>query len=112
MSYPELNKFIDEMNAIGAEAKKWIVELNLKISYLFANFIIVLFGAPLAARKRRSGNAVGIGISLLVCFIYYFFVHTGRVLGHQGSLAPIFAAWLGNIIFIFAGIFALIKARM
>ena len=112
MSYVELDKFINELNAIGAEAKKWIVELYLKISYPFANFIIVLFGAPLAARKRRGGNAVGIGISLLVCFIYYFFVHTGRVLGHQGALPPLFAAWLGNIIFIFAGFFTLVKARM
>jgi lipopolysaccharide export system permease protein len=112
MSYTELEKFIDEMHAIGAEAKKWIVELNLKISYPFASFIIVLFGAPLAARKRRGGNAVGIGISLLVCFIYYFFVHTGRVMGHQGSLHPLLAAWVGNIIFIFAGVFAMIKARM
>ena len=84
---------------IGSEARKWIVELYLKISYPFANFIIVLFGAPLAARKRRGGNAVGIGISLLVCFIYYFFVHTGRVIGHQGTFPPLFAAWLGNIIF-------------
>jgi lipopolysaccharide export system permease protein len=112
MSYPELDKFIDEMHAIGSEAKKWIVELYLKISYPFANIIIVLFGAPLAAIKRRSGNAVGIGVSLLVCFIYYFFVHTGRVLGHQGSLPPLLAAWLGNIIFIFAGFFTMVKARM
>jgi lipopolysaccharide export system permease protein len=112
MSYTELDKFIDELLAIGGEARKWIVELYLKISYPFASFIIVLFGAPLAARKRRSGNAIGIGISLLVCFIYYFFVHTGRVMGHQGSLPPLLAAWLGNIIFLFAGIFAMIKARM
>jgi len=70
MSYFELDKFIDEMHAIGAEARKWVVELYLKISYPFANFIIVLFGAPLAARKRRSGTAVGVGISLLVCFIF------------------------------------------
>ena len=112
MSYTELDKFIDEMLAIGSEARKWIVELYLKISYPFANFIIVLFGAPLAARKRRGGNAVGIGISLLVCFIYYFFVTTGRVMGHQGTLPPLLAAWFGNIIFTFAGLFAFIKARM
>lgn len=112
MSYVELDKFINELQSIGSEAKKWIVELYLKISYPFANFIIVLFGAPLAARKRRSGNAVGIGISLLVCFIYYFFVHTGRVLGHQGTLPPLLAAWLGNIIFIFAGLFSLVKSKM
>ena len=74
MSYSELNEFIDELTRVGAEVRKWIVELYLKISYPFANFIIILFGAPIAAQKRRSGTAVGIGISLLVCFIYFLFM--------------------------------------
>jgi lipopolysaccharide export system permease protein len=112
MSYIELDKFVDEMHAIGAEARKWVVELYFKISYPFANFIIVLFGAPLAARKRRSGSAVGIGISLLVCFIYFLFIRTGQVMGHQGSLTPLVGAWFGNIIFAAAGLFTLFKARM
>ncbi|MFC2088545.1 LPS export ABC transporter permease LptG [Calditrichota bacterium] len=112
MSYTELDEFVDEMQSIGSEARKWLVELYLKISYPFANFIIVLFGAPLAARKRRSGTAVGVGISLLVCFIYFLFIRTGQVFGHQGTLSPFLGAWFGNIIFAVAGLFTLIKARM
>jgi len=112
MSYFELEDFIDDMRAIGSEARKWVVELYLKISYPFANFIIVLFGASLAARKRRSGTAIGVGISLLVCFVYFLFIRTGQVLGHQGSLTPFLGAWFGNIIFAVAGVFTLIKARM
>jgi len=111
MSFLELRKFIDEMTQIGAEVRKWVVELYMKISYPFANFIIILFGAPIAARKRRSGTAVGIGISLLVCFIYFLFIRMGQVFGHQGSLEPWLAAWLGNIIFGVAGIYSLIFAR-
>jgi len=111
MSFLELRKFILEMTQIGAEVRKWIVELYLKISYPFANFIIVLFGAPIAARKRRSGTAVGIGISLLVCFIYFLFIRMGQVLGHQGSLEPWLGAWLGNIIFGATGIYTLVFAR-
>lgn len=112
MSYFELDAFVDEMQSIGSEARKWIVELYLKISYPFANLIIVLFGAPLAARKRRSGTAVGVGISLLTCFVYFLFIRTGQVFGHQGTLPPLLSAWFGNIIFAVAGIFTLIKARM
>ena len=47
MSYLELQTFVKEMTAIGAEVRKWIVELYVKISYPFANFIIILFGAPI-----------------------------------------------------------------
>jgi lipopolysaccharide export system permease protein len=111
MSFSELQKFILEMREIGAEVRKWIVELHLKISYPFANFIIILFGAPIAAQKRRSGTAVGIGISLLVCFIYFLFIRTGQVLGHQGTLVPWLSAWIGNIIFGLAGMYVMIKAR-
>jgi lipopolysaccharide export system permease protein len=111
MSYSELKVFVAEMREIGAVVRKWIVELHLKISYPFANFIIILFGAPIAAQKRRSGTAVGIGISLLVCFVYFLFIRTGQVLGHQGTLEPWLAAWIGNIIFGTAGIYTMIKSR-
>ena len=111
MSYLELQKFIKEMTIIGAEVRKWIVELYLKISYPFANFIIILFGAPIAARKRRSGTAVGICISLLVCFIYFLFIRMGQVMGHQGTLDAWLGAWLGNLIFGVAGIYTLFTAK-
>jgi lipopolysaccharide export system permease protein len=111
MSYLELDQFIDEMTEIGAEVRKWVVELYLKISYPFANFIIVLFGAPIAARKRRSGTAVGIGISLLICFVYFLFIRMGQVMGHQGTLEPWLGAWMGNIIFGIAGVYTNITAR-
>ncbi len=111
MSFFELQTFIKEMTTIGAEVRKWIVELYLKISYPFANFIIILFGAPIAARKRRSGTAVGIGISLLICFIYFLFIRMGQVMGHQGTLTPWLGAWLGNIIFGTAGLYTLITSR-
>ncbi|TFG96464.1 MAG: YjgP/YjgQ family permease, partial [Calditrichales bacterium] len=111
MSYLELKSFVEEMTQIGAEVRKWIVELYVKISYPFANFIIILFGAPIAAQKRRSGTAMGIGISLLVCFIYFLFIRMGQVMGHQGTLEPWLGAWLGNIIFGIAGLYTLLMSR-
>jgi lipopolysaccharide export system permease protein len=111
MSYAELKVFIKDMTRIGAVVRKWIVELYLKISYPFANFIIILFGAPIAAQKRRSGTAVGVGISLLVCFIYFLLIRTGQVLGHQGTLPTWLGAWIGNIIFGISGLYILLKSR-
>jgi lipopolysaccharide export system permease protein len=111
MSFLELKEFIADMKKIGGEIRKWVVELHLKISYPFANFIIILFGAPIAAQKRRSGTAVGVGISLLVCFIYFLFIRTGQVMGHQGTLNPWLGAWFGNILFGVAGFYTLIRVR-
>ncbi len=111
MNYTELNRFVDRMIEIGADARKWKVDLYMKISYPFANFIIVLFGAPLASRKRRSGPALGFAIALLISFIYFLFLRTGQVLGHKGDINPWIAAWIGNIVFGVGGIIAMLKVR-
>lgn len=111
MNYAELDRFVDKMIALGADARRWLVDLYMKISYPFANLIIVMFGAPLAARKRRSGPALGFAIALLISFIYFLFLRTGQVLGHKGDISPWLAAWIGNIVFGVGAIFTLIKAK-
>ncbi|MCD4692412.1 MAG: LptF/LptG family permease, partial [Calditrichales bacterium] len=82
MSYSELNYFIGELQAIGADAKKWLVERHLKLAMPFANFIVVLLGAPIASRKRRGGMGLSFGLSLLVSFVYFIIIRTGQVFGH------------------------------
>jgi len=111
MNYEELDRFVDKMLALGADARRWLVDLYMKISYPLANFIIVLFGAPLAAKKRRSGPALGFAIALLISFIYFLFLRTGQVLGHKGDLEPWLAAWIGNIVFGVGAIIILIRER-
>lgn len=111
MSYAELNVFIDELNSIGANPRTWIVERHLKIALPFANFIVVLIGAPFASRKRRGGAGLSFGISLLISFAFFIIIRIGQVLGHQGSLEPLLAAWLGNIIFFLIGLYFLFSVR-
>jgi lipopolysaccharide export system permease protein len=111
MSYMELSNFINELRAIGADPRKWLVERYLKISLPFANFIVVLLGAPLASRKRRGGMGLNFGISLGISFTYFIIIRVGQVLGHQGSLSPMLGAWLGNLVFLTFGIIGLIKVR-
>ncbi len=111
MSYVELSHFIDELRALGADPRKWLVERHLKISLPFANFIVVLLGAPLASRKRRGGMGLNFGISLGISFTYFIIIRVGQVLGHQGSLSPLLGAWLGNLVFLTFGVIGLIKVR-
>lgn len=111
MNYAELNRFVDKMLSLGADARKWLVELYMKVSYPFANFIIVLFGAPLASRKRRSGPALGFALALLISFIYFLFIRSGQVLGRDGVLNPLLGAWIGNIVFGIGGILLMLRVR-
>ncbi len=111
MSFAELNIFIRELSEIGANPRKWLVERHLKIALPFANLIVVLIGAPFASRKRRGGTGLSFGLSLLISFSFFIIIRFGQVLGHQGTLEPLLAAWLGNLIFLGLGLYTLFTVR-
>ncbi|OQX88863.1 LPS export ABC transporter permease LptG [candidate division KSB1 bacterium 4484_87] len=111
MSFWELKEFISEIRRTGGNPDRWLVELYLKIAFPFANLIIVLFGAPLASRKTRSGTAISFGVSLFICFLYFGLIKVGQSLGHNGALPPMLAAWLGNIFFGVGAVYILAKSN-
>lgn len=112
MSFSELKDFIREVERNGADPDRWRVDLYLKISLPFANFILVLFGLPFSSSQtRRSGAAKGFGISLAVTFIYFGILKTTQAMGHNGKIEPMLAAWFANIAFGLIGLFVLIRTR-
>ena len=96
---------------MGQDTSKDKVELYLKISFPFINFIIIILGIPLAANPRRSGGSVGFGISIIVSFIYFVLLRAGQSFGNNQTLPPLLAATIGNLIFLAVGVFLFIKAR-
>ena len=111
MNSVELRDFISRLKRVGGLTRRWEVELLAKISTPAAAVIIVLFGAPIAAVRRRGGTVLGFGISLFVCFFYFGLIQIGKVLGFNGSIPPWSAAWAGNIIFGILGIWMLAKSK-
>ncbi len=106
-----LKRRIDQKRMIGEPTKKDEVELYLKITFPFANFILALIGLPLAANPRRSGPSVGFGISIITSFIFFVLIRTGQSLGNNGKLPPLLAASLGDLVFLAIGIGMMIKAK-
>ncbi len=111
MSYSELAFFIEEVKRNGGNPNRWLVDLYFKTSIPFANFIMVLFGAPLASNKKRSGAIFGVLISLFISFIYYGFNKFIQTLGQSGNVEPLLAAWLANAVFLAVGIWLLVVTR-
>jgi lipopolysaccharide export system permease protein len=107
----ELKRRIEQKIILGEPVKKDKVELYLKITFPFANFILALIGAPLAANPRRSGPSVGFGLSIIISFIFFVLIRTGQSLGNNGKLPPLLGASLGDIVFLVIGIGMLVKAR-
>ncbi len=111
MRYAELSQFIKRLENSGNDPRKWKINLYYKISFPFTNFIVILFGLPLAALKERKGISFGAGMSLLIIFIYYGFIKFGQVMGYKGLLSPIMAVWIGNIVFLIGGAYLFYKIR-
>ena len=109
MNYTDLRNMVNRLQASGIRAGKWLVDLAFKISQPFAAVIIVLFGVPFAAFRRRGGLVLGFGLSLLVCFIYFGFTQVGKIMGYSGTITPFVAAWAGNLVFGLIGLYLVVR---
>ena len=111
MNYFNLRNYIKTIRAKGGDASEWLVDLYLKISFPFVSFVIVFFGAPMVAGSTKRGKAASFGIALVICFIYYTLINACQILGRNGSLQPIVAAWFPNGLFFTVGLFMHFRAK-
>jgi lipopolysaccharide export system permease protein len=111
MRYAELGRYIDALKRSGNDANKLVVEQALKLALPATCIIIALFGAPLAVTSPRAGAAVGIAISLGTTVIFLLLVQITKAIGAGGVINPVVAAWIPNVVFLFAGLVLLAKVR-
>lgn len=105
MSMRELHRRISISLRNGEPAFALQTDWNFRISSALVNFFMVLMGTALAVNAVRTGLARNFGIALLITFLYYVALRLGLVMGENGSIPPIPAAWLGNLMFAPLGFF-------
>ncbi len=111
MTLGELVEHTRRAGFSGGDVTRLLVEKHRRFSFPFANFLVILLGAPLTGAIRRGGHAVGFALALLVGFLYYVLLEVGGTFGLSGKLPPLFAAWLPNVVFLAIGLFAISKTR-
>ena len=109
MGFRELREYIGRLERLGRPSRRWEVDLHLKLSFPFANLVLVLLGLPLGVGRR--GRVVGFGLSLLISFLYYSTVRAGQVMGREEVLPPLLSAWLGNILFGGMGVWLFLRTE-
>jgi lipopolysaccharide export system permease protein len=98
MHIVELNRFIKRLRESRGDAKRWMTDLYFRISFPLSNVIIVFLSVPLVYNLRKRSLAIGFGISLAVCFLFFGIVKLGETLGHNAAMHPLIAAWMGNTV--------------
>lgn len=108
MNYFELNDFIAKERMKGSENMKfYLVEKYKRISFPFSTLILSIIGASLSSRKLRGGMGIHLAIGITLSFAYIVFMQISTVFATFGTLSPLLAVWIPNILFAFIALYLL-----
>ncbi len=110
MNYGELRTYIDKEKIKGSDLiKLYEVEKHKRLAFPFSTIILTMIGMAVSSRKMRGGIGMHLGYGLIVSFSYILFMQISTTFATFGSLPPIIAVWIPNLIF---GVIAMIMFRM
>jgi lipopolysaccharide export system permease protein len=110
MTIKELKQHIKILQSEYVDSSKYEMELQQRISVPVASFVFALIGTPLGLQPNRSSSSIGLGISIIIIFVYYTIMTVFTALGNGGALPVVLAAWIPNIVGIIAGALLVRKA--
>jgi len=105
MTSRELEEYIDQLRLQGSdELKLFLIEKYRRFANPFAVFILTLIGVTISSRKIRGGIGMNIGIGLGLSFSYILFLQFASQFSLKGSLGPMLAMWIPNILYSIIGL--------
>ena len=112
MTIPEAANYLEALRRSGAaHLERPLVAYYTKYAYPLANLILVLIGVPLAATRRRGGQATRFAIGLMTAFLYLAAQKLTEPFGYSGDLSPVVTAWAPHVVFALVALAILWQAR-
>ncbi len=106
LSLKELGDFIKRNKDAGLDTVSYEVDYHSKYGFAFAAMVMTLVGIPFSVGRARSGGTMlNVGLCLGVVFFYWIFYSSALTLGKHGSLNPIVAAWMPDLILAVIGLY-------
>lgn len=112
MTFRELRQHISALSQGGVPPKDLLelqVDLYNKFAIPLAALVFALIGAPLAIRPSRASSSVGLGLSVLIIFAYWFIWHFTTALAAQGGIPPVAGAFLADVLGLALGVILLTR---
>ncbi len=82
--------------------------IRLALPWACVGFAVL--GVALGIQRQRSSRGIGMGLSLLVIFVYYVVLHTLTLVGERGVADPALMAWTPNVLLYLVGAGLLLRA--
>ncbi|SFS09019.1 LPS export ABC transporter permease LptG [Yoonia litorea] len=90
----ELPAFIDRLRAAGFSAQRHLVWFHTELALPIFLLSMVLIGASFTLRHQRGGRTgLMVLFAVILAFIIYFIRNFALVLGENGQLPAVLAAW-------------------
>ncbi len=100
MTIPELDQHIAKLKFRGSTGvEQYEVEKQIRYSAPFTIFVLVFMGVIVSSRKSRGGTGFQIALGFMLSFVFILFFMMSRTFAETGSLSPVLAAWIPNIVF-------------
>lgn len=100
MNMFELEEHIELQSSRGADdVQIYLIEKYIRYMQPFAVIILTFIGVIVSARKARGGTGYLIALGFFLAFVYIIFYTFSRAVAEAGSMNPMLAVWLPNIIF-------------
>lgn len=110
MTIRELKQQISVLQREYVKSSTYEVELHQRIAIPMASLVFALIGTPLGLSPHRSSSSTGLGLSIVIIFVYYIIMAVSTALGQGGAVPAVLAAWMPNIIGIIAGVYLVRRA--
>jgi lipopolysaccharide export system permease protein len=100
LTLTELNTFIARLETRGADGiEVYLVEKYVRFANPFSIIILTMIGLIVSARKSRGGVGFQIALGFMLAFVYIMFFMMSKGMAESGTMPPMLAVWLPNIIF-------------
>ncbi|MDF9829627.1 LptF/LptG family permease [Parabacteroides sp. PF5-6] len=111
MTTPELHTYITRQKKRGiGNIQSFEIEYHKRFAAIMASYILTLIGVSLSSRKIKGGMGLNIGIGIGLSFSYILFTTISSTFAVNGSMSPMIAAWLPNILYVFIAAYLYKKA--
>jgi len=111
MTGPELRDEIRRLKSKGLPAHKIETRYHLRGALAGAIPVLLITAIPFGIRAENKGKTIGIGMSLGIIAVYYFFMVAGIKLAFNESVNPVLGVWFPNIITGITGILLLLRSN-
>jgi lipopolysaccharide export system permease protein len=110
MTIKELKQEINLLKSEYISTANYEVELQQRLSIPMASFVFALIGTPLGLQPHRSSSSIGLGLSIIIIFMYYTIMTVTTALGQGGAIPAVLAAWIPNLIGMIVGVYLVRKS--